>query len=97
MCKQTILILFLSLCIIFHYKPSLPGCVCVCVYRLIYPGGDLNRNTHRIIGTRVTVGTQIKVSMGTKAYKSFRISSEVKSEVFFFLEKVNMQKVSCKG
>ncbi len=32
-------------------------CVCVCVYRFIFPGGDLNLNTHRLMGTRVTVGT----------------------------------------
>ncbi len=33
-------------------------CVCVCIlYRFIYPGGDLNLNTHRLMGTRVTVGT----------------------------------------
>ncbi len=49
-------------------------CVCVCVYRFIYPGGDLNLNTHRLMGTRVTVGTYIEVFMGTKAYKSYRMS-----------------------
>ncbi len=27
-------------------------CVCVCVYRFIYPGEDLNLNTHRLMGTR---------------------------------------------
>ncbi len=32
-------------------------CVCVCVYRFISPGGNLNVNTHRLMGTRVTVGT----------------------------------------
>uniref|UniRef100_A0A672MN61 Periostin-like n=1 Tax=Sinocyclocheilus grahami TaxID=75366 RepID=A0A672MN61_SINGR len=32
-------------------------CVCVCVYWFIYPGGDLNLTTHRLMGTRVTVGT----------------------------------------
>ncbi len=31
-------------------------CVCVFVYRFIYPGGDLNPNTHRLKGTHVTVG-----------------------------------------
>ncbi len=32
---------------------------CVSVYRtgFIYPGGDLNLNTHRLMGTRVMVGT----------------------------------------
>ncbi len=29
----------------------------MCVYRFIYPGVDLNLNTHRLMGTRVTVGT----------------------------------------
>ncbi len=29
--------------------------MCVSVYRCIYPGGDLNMNTHRLMGTRVTV------------------------------------------
>ncbi len=63
------------------YKDSWPDvcvcvCVCVCVYRSIYPGGDLNLNTHRLMGTRVTVGT--------KAYKSYRMS---------FFEKVKMHKV----
>ncbi len=32
-------------------------CVCVSVYRFIYPGGDVNLNTHRLMGTRVTVRT----------------------------------------
>ncbi len=27
------------------------------VYRFIYPGGDLNLNTHRLMGTRIKVGT----------------------------------------
>ncbi len=63
-------------------------CVCVCVYRFIYHGGDLNLNTHRLMGTLVTVGTKIEVPMGTKASKSYRMS---------FFEKVKMHKVSCEG
>ncbi len=61
-------------------------CVCVCVYRLIYPGGDFNRNTHRL-----TVGTKIKVPMGTKANKSYRIRFFVffgESTFFFKLKLV---------
>ncbi len=61
---------------------------CVCVYRFIYHGGDLNLNTHRLMGTLVTVGTKIEVPMGTKASKSYRMS---------FFEKVKMHKVSCEG
>ncbi len=64
-----------------HISEETEYSVCVCVYRFIYPGRDLNLNTHRLMGTRVTVGT------GTKAYKSYS----------FFFEKVKMQKVSCKG
>ncbi len=63
-------------------------CVRVSVYRFIYHGGDLNLNTHRLMGTLVTVGTKIEVPMGTKASKSYRIS---------FFEKVKMHKVSCEG
>ncbi len=63
-------------------------CVCVCMYRFIYHGGDLNLNTHRLMGTLVTVGTKIEVPMGTKASKSYRMS---------FFEKVKMHKVSCEG
>ncbi len=63
-------------------------CVCVYVYRFIYHGGDLNLNTHRLMGTLVTVGTKIEVPMGTKASKSYRMS---------FFEKVKMHKVSCEG
>jgi len=32
-------------------------CVCVCVYMFFYPGGNLNLNAHRLMGTSVTVGT----------------------------------------
>ncbi len=31
--------------------------VCVCVFLFFYPGEDFNLNTHRLVGTRVTVGT----------------------------------------
>ncbi len=34
--------------------------VCVCVYRFIYSGGDLNLSTHRLMGTRVTVGPKLR-------------------------------------
>jgi len=32
-------------------------CVCVYVYSFIYPGGDLNLNRYRLMGTHVMVGT----------------------------------------
>ncbi len=34
-----------------------PVCLCVCVCLFLYTGGDLNLNTHRLMGTCVTVGT----------------------------------------
>ncbi len=62
--------------------------MCECVYRLYILVGTLNLNTHRLMGTLVTVGTKIEVPMGTKASKSYRMS---------FFEKVKMHKVSCEG
>ncbi len=32
----------------------------MCVYLFLYHGGDLNLNTHRLMGTRVTVGTKLR-------------------------------------
>ncbi len=64
-------------------------CVCVCVCTgFIYHGGDLNLNTHRLMGTLVTVGTKIEVPRVQKASKLYRMS---------FFEKVKMHKVSCEG
>jgi len=47
-------------------------CVCTC---FTIPGGNLNLNTHRLMGTRVIVGTQIEVPIGTQAYKSVKSST----------------------
>ncbi len=63
--------------------------MCVCMYVQVYISWwGLNLNTHRLMGTLVTVGTKIEVPMGTKASKSYRMS---------FFEKVKMHKVSCEG
>ncbi len=56
-------------------------CVCVCVQVYISWWGLKPEYTQ-------THGDSFKVLMGTKAYKSYRMS---------FFEKVKMQKVSCKG
>ncbi len=47
----------MSVCVCVCERECVCVCVCVCVYRCIYPGGVLNLNTHRLMGTRVTVGT----------------------------------------
>ncbi len=54
----------------------------------LYTGGDLNLNTHRLMGTCVTVGTYIEVFTGKQAYKSHRMK---------FFENLKMQNVSCEG
>ncbi len=57
-----------------QYWSEVCVCVCVCTYLFLYPGGDLNLNTHRLMGTCVTVGTYIEVTMGKQAYESYRTS-----------------------
>lgn len=57
----------------------------MCMHLSLYPGGDLNLNVHRLMGTCVTVGTKIEVPVGKHAHKADRTL------------KVKVQIVSCEG